>query len=162
LYILSTIGHTPLVELKVINPRPDRVCILIKMEGNNPGGLIKDRTALYMIEEAKRSGKLHPRQITLEATSGNTGIALAMIGAAKGYRVRLVLPECTSWERIQTLRAYGADIELTPRDQGTDSAIHRARQLLEENIDLYFMPDQYANSANVHAHYENTGPEIYE
>ena len=156
--LLDAIGNTPLVELKRIQPNP-RVRILVKLEGNNPGGSVKDRPALYMIERAEQSGALQPGNIILEPTSGNTGIALAMIGAAKGYRVKLMLPGCVSRERNDVLQAYGAEVELTPAHEGTDGAIRRAYAALADAPGLYFMPNQFTNPDNPRAHYQTTGPE---
>lgn len=157
--ILSAIGNTPLVELINLNDNP-RVRILGKLEGANPSGSVKDRPAHYMIKGAEESGELTRDKIILEPTSGNTGIALAMIGAAKGYRVRLIMPECVSLERRRILEAFGAEITLTPGNKATDGAIMEARRILEEEPDKYFMPDQFGNEDNVLAHYETTGPEI--
>ena len=159
--VLSAIGNTPLVALTRINSGSD-VQVLAKLERNNPGGSIKDRTALYMIKQAEASGKIAPGQTILEPTSGNTGIALAMIGAAKGYKVKLTLPGCVSTERQLILQALGAEVELTPAREGTDGAIRRAHAILEENPGKYFMPNQFANDANPQAYYETTGPEIYQ
>lgn len=158
--ILHVIGNTPLVELANLN-RDSRVRIFGKLEGNNPGGSVKDRPAYYMIKDAEKSGKLTKDKIILEPTSGNTGIALAMIGAAKGYKVRLIMPECVSIERRLILEAYGAELTLTPADEGTDGAIREAHKIVEEEQDKYFMPNQFANESNVLAHYETTGPEIF-
>jgi cysteine synthase B len=158
--VLSAIGNTPLIELKRVNPNP-RVRLLAKLEGNNPGGSIKDRTALWMVARAEREGQLTPGKIILEPTSGNTGIALAMIGAAKGFKVTLTLPGCVSSERQHILEAFGADVIITCAKQGTDGAILKARQLLAEQPDRYFMPNQFDNPANPQAHYESTGPEIW-
>lgn len=159
--ILSAIGNTALVELKRVGPNP-KVRILAKLEGNNPGGSVKDRAALYMIAKAEESGELTRDKTILEPTSGNTGIALAMIGASKGYRVKLTLPECVSSERRHVLEAFGAEVVLTPAKESVDGAIAMAHRMLEENHDEYFMPDQYTNENNPLAHYETTGPEIYE
>jgi cysteine synthase B len=159
--ILSAIGHTPLVELKRVNPNP-KVRIMAKLEGNNPGGSIKDRPALYMINAAEQDGSLTKDKTILEPTSGNTGIALAMIGAAKGYHVTLTLPGCVSSERQHILEAFGAEVIMTCPKSGTDGAIRMAHQMLEANPDTYFMPNQFANPANPQAHYETTGPEIWE
>jgi len=158
--IVDLIGNTPLVELKNIHRNP-RVKLFVKLEGNNPGGSIKDRTAYYMIKNALDSGELLPDKIILEPTSGNTGIALAMIGAALGYKVLLTMPDCVSEERQRAIEAFGAEIILTPGDESTDGAIIRARCIMEENPDIYYMPDQFQNPSNVQAHYETTGPEIY-
>ena len=159
--IALTIGNTPLVELKRINTNR-KVRIFAKLEGNNPGGSVKDRPALYMIEKAEQSGELKPGKTILEPTSGNTGIALAMIGASKGYRVKLTLPECVSTERRHILEAFGAEVILTPAQQGTDGAIRMAHKLLEQDSDRYFMPNQFTNPNNPLAHYETTAPEIFE
>jgi len=159
--ILASIGHTPLVELRRVNPNP-KVRLLAKLEGNNPGGSVKDRAALYMIDRAEQSGQLTKDKIILEPTSGNTGIALAMIGAAKGYRVKLTLPGCVSSERQRTLEAYGAEVIITCAHEGTDGAIHMAERILQDEPNKYFMPNQFANAANPLAHYETTGPEIFQ
>jgi len=159
--VVSSIGNTPLVELKRLNANP-KVKVFAKLEGSNPGGSIKDRPALYMIEKAEESGELTHDKTILEPTSGNTGIALAMIGASKGYRVKLTLPECVSTERRHVLEAFGAEVVLTPAKEGTDGAIRRAHKLLEENPDKYFMPNQFVNPNNPLSHYETTAPEIYE
>ncbi|MBP8605189.1 MAG: cysteine synthase A [Phycisphaerae bacterium] len=159
--ILSAIGNTPLVELKRISPNP-QVRIMAKLEGSNPGGSVKDRPALYMIDQAEKDGLLTHDKTILEPTSGNTGIALAMIGAAKGYRVTLTLPGCVSSERQHILEAFGAQVIVTCPKQGTDGAIRKARQMLEANPDKYFMPNQFSNPNNPRAHYETTGPEIWQ
>jgi len=158
--VLAAIGDTPLVELKRINPNP-AVRILAKLDGGNPGGSVKDRAALFMIRAAEESGELTPGKIILEPTSGNTGIALAMIGASKGYRVMLTLPGCVSSERRGILEAFGAEVVITPPHEGTDGAIRKAHEILEENPQKYYMPNQFANPNNWRAHYETTGPEVY-
>jgi cysteine synthase B len=158
--ILSTIGNTPLVELKNV-ARNGKVKIFAKLEGNNPGGSVKDRAALYMINKAEQSGQLTKDKTILEPTSGNMGIALAMIGAAKGYRVKLTLPECVSTERRHILEALGAEVILTPARESTDGAIRMAHKILKDNPDKYFMPNQFANKNNPLAHYETTAPEIF-
>ena len=158
--ILSAIGNTPIVELTNLNNNSN-VRIFGKLEGANPGGSVKDRPALYMITKAEESGKLTHDKIILEPTSGNTGIALAMIGAAKGYKVTLVMPKCVSIERQRILEAFGAEIILTPGCDGTDGAIIKAHNLLEGEPRKYFMTNQFENENNVLAHYETTGPEIY-
>ena len=159
-YDLSrAVGNTPLLELKAINPNP-RVRILAKLEGNNPGGSVKDRPALFMLNGAEQSGRLTRDKVILEPTSGNTGIALAMLGAARGYRVKLVMPACVSMERRSVLEAYGAELVLSPAGEATDGAIRLAHRILAEDPDRYYMPNQYANPDNVRAHYETTGPEI--
>jgi cysteine synthase B len=157
--ILSAIGNTPLVELMNIVSKPG-VKVLCKLEGCNPGGSIKDRPALYMIEKAEERGELTKGKTILEPTSGNTGIAIAMIGAAKGYRVDLCMPECVSMERRLILEGLGSQVFLTPAKSNIDGAIKKAHELLEQNPGKYFMPNQYDNSDNVLAHYETTGPEI--
>jgi cysteine synthase B len=149
-----------MVELSAINPNP-RVRILAKLEGNNPGGSVKDRPALFMLNQAETDGQLAGGKTILEPTSGNTGIALAMLGAAKGYRVKLVMPACVSMERRSVLEAFGAEVVLSPAGEATDGAIRLAHQLLDAEPDRYFMPNQYANPNNVLAHYATTGPEIY-
>ncbi len=159
--ILSAIGNTPLVEITNLNEKRPKVRIFGKLEGCNPGGSVKDRPAYYMIKKAEESGELTKEKIIVEPTSGNTGIALAMIGAAKGYRVKLFMPECVSVERRLILKAFGAEIVLTPPEEGTDGAIKRARELVSEESDRYYMPDQFRNENNVLAHYETTGPEIF-
>jgi cysteine synthase B len=158
--VLSVIGNTPLVELENLNSKRPSVRILGKLEGSNPGGSVKDRPAYYMIRQAEESGELNRNRIIIEPTSGNTGIALAMIGAAEGYQVRLFMPECVSIERQHILRAFGAEVVLTPAREGTDGAIRRAHQALDEEPDKHYMPNQFENDSNVRAHYETTGPEI--
>jgi len=157
--ILSAIGNTPLVELTHVHDN-SKVKIFGKLEGANPSGSVKDRPAYYMIKKAEESGELTPDKIILEPTSGNTGIALAMIGAAKRYKVILTMPKCVSIERRRILEAFGAEIILTPGCDGTDGAIRKAHKLLEENPRIYFMPNQFENESNILAHYETTGPEI--
>lgn len=159
--IIDSIGDTQLIELDNINGN-SRIRFLVKLEGSNPGGSVKDRSAYYMIEKAIESGELVTGKTILEPTSGNTGIALAMIGAAKGFKVKLIMPECVSVERQRTIEAFGAEIELTPGFQATDGAIIRARQILEDDPDSYYMPNQFDNENNLLAHYETTGPEIFE
>jgi len=157
--LIESIGNTPLVELCSINPNP-RVRILAKLEGNNPGGSVKDRPARRMILAAEKSGELTHDKVILEPTSGNTGIALAMIAAARGYRIKLAMPACVSVERRSVLEAYGAEIVLSPGCEATDGAIRLAHKIYEADPDTYYMPNQYANPNNVLAHYETTGPEI--
>jgi cysteine synthase B len=159
--ILTAVGNTPLVEISGLKSLPANTRIFAKIEGCNPGGSVKDRPALCMIREAEQQGLLNKGKTILEATSGNTGIALAMIGAALGYRLRIVMPACVSSERRAIITAFGADLELTAAGTGTDGAIQRARELLDTDPHLYFMPDQFANTANIRAHYETTGPEIF-
>ncbi len=159
--ILDCVGNTPLVRLEAINPHSG-VTILAKLEGNNPGGSVKDRIAYYMIRDAEEAGLIRKGDTILEATSGNTGIGLAMVGAAKGYRVKLVMPECVSLERRKVLEAFGAELVLSPGKEGTDGAIRLARKVMEESPDKYYMPNQFANPSNARAHYETTGKEIIE
>ena len=159
--LLQAIGGTPLVELMNVDSKPG-VHVLCKLEGSNPGGSVKDRPALSMIAKAEARGDLTPGRTILEPTSGNTGIAIAMIGAAKGYRVRLCMPECASAERVQILQGLGAELSLTPAREGIDGAIHEAHRLLESEPERYYMPNQYENPDNVLAHVESTGPEIWE
>ena len=157
--ILNAVGNTPLVELTNLNGNP-RVKVLGKLEGNNPGGSVKDRPAYYMIKNAEESGELTRGKTIIEPTSGNMGIALAMIGAAKGYRVKLFMPECVSVERHLVLTAFGAETVLTPAREGTDGAIRAAHQTLSDQPEMYYMPNQFDNDSNVLAHYETTGPEV--
>ena len=156
----EALGHTPLIELRNLNGNP-RVSILGKLEGSNLGGSVKDRPAFYMISKAEESGELTGEKTIVEPTSGNMGIALAMIGAAKGYQVRLFMPECVSTERQRVLSAFDADVVLTPAKEGTDGAITRAHQLVNEHPELFYMPNQFDNASNVLAHYETTGPEAF-
>ena len=158
--VLGAIGNTPLVELTKLNGNPD-VKIFAKLEGNNPGGSVKDRPAFYMIKMAEEAGQLSPDKIIIEPTSGNTGIAIAMIGAAKGYRVKLFMPECVSVERQLILQAFGAEVVLTPAKEAVDGAIRRAHEALKAEPGRYFMPNQFDNPNNILSHYETTGPEIY-
>lgn len=158
--ILSAIGNTPLVELSNINPNRN-VKILCKLEGCNPGGSVKDRPALYMITKAEERGELTKEKTILEPTSGNTGIAIAMIGAAKGYRVELCMPSCVSTERRLILQGLGSEVFLTPAKENIDGAIRQAHTLLNDKPTTYYMPNQYENPDNALAHFETTGPEIY-
>ena len=158
--LFHAIGNTPIVEIVNLNKNPG-VKIFGKLEGNNPGGSVKDRPAYYMIKKAEESGELTRDKTIVEPTSGNTGIALAMIGAAKGYRVKLFMPECVSAERRHILEAFGAEVVLTPEKEGTDGAIRRADRFLKEEPDKYYRPNQFENYHNVLAHYETTGPEIF-
>lgn len=158
--LLQAIGHTPLIELSHFGGGP-RVRLLCKLEGVNPGGSVKDRPALRMIEAAERSGELTPQKTIIEATSGNTGIALAMIGAARGYRVTLCMSAGASVERRRVLAAMGAKVLLSPAHEGTDGAIRLAHQLVDQSPDEYYMPNQFDNPYNVLAHYESTGPELF-
>ena len=158
------VGGTPLIRLRRVTRGlvPEEVSVFAKAEHLNPGGSVKDRAALAMILEGERSGELHPGKTILDATSGNTGIAYAMIGAARGYRVALCLPQNASRERKRILDIYGAEIVETDPMGGTDAAQVRAREMAAAEPDNYFYPDQYNNDANWRAHYEGTAPEIWE
>lgn len=159
--LIDLIGNTPLLRLHRITPANPRVAIYAKAEWANPGGSVKDRPARNMILEGERSGQLRPGKILLDATSGNTGIAYAMIGAAKGYAVHLCLPVNANEERKALLRAYGAHLILTDPRLSSDGAILKARELYAAEPDKYFYPDQYNNPANWQAHYHTTAPEIW-
>lgn len=158
----DAIGNTPLVELKNINPKKPKVKIFCKLESCNPGGSVKDRPVMYMIKKAEEKGLLDKSKIILEATSGNTGIALAMIGASRRYRVKLFMPECVSRERRIILQAFGAEVVLTPEEEGTDEAIRSVNQIYQENPAKYYVPNQFGNDDNALAHYLTTGPEIFQ
>lgn len=158
--LFQAIGNTPLVHLANINPN-SAVKIYAKLEGSNPGGSVKDRPAWYMIKKAIESGELTHNKTILEPTSGNTGIALAMIGASLGFKVKLVMPPCVSIERRSVLEAHGAEVVLSVPGQATNGAIRLAHQIVNESPDQYFMPNQYGNPNNPLAHYKTTGPEIY-
>jgi cysteine synthase B len=160
--VLDLIGRTPLVRLQRIGVETPGVEIWAKAEWQNPGGSVKDRAAARMILEGEASGALSIEKTILDATSGNTGIAYAMVGAAKGYRVKLCLPSNASPERRMILRAFGAELVLTDPLDGTDGAIREARRLHASEPGKYFYPDQYSNDANWQAHYDTTGPEIIE
>ncbi|MGA2182697.1 MAG: cysteine synthase family protein [Bryobacteraceae bacterium] len=160
--LLAQIGGTPLLRLDRIAADLPGVELYGKAEYFNPGGSVKDRAALNMILDGERSGRLRPDRIILDATSGNTGIAYAMIAAARGYRVRLCLPANASEERKRMLRAYGAEMILTDPAEGSDGAIRKCRAIYEADPDIYFYPDQYGNPANWKAHFETTGAEIVE
>lgn len=159
--VLSLIGHTPLVRLRRVCSDLDGVELYAKVEAFNPGGSVKDRPALGMVEDAERTGALKPGKAILDATSGNTGIALAMIGAAKGYPVKLAMPANASLERRRLLQALGADLVLTDPLEGTDGAIRTARALYAAQPELYCYVDQYNNPANWLAHYNSTGLEVW-
>src|SRR5438093_11073236 len=160
--ILSQIGHTPLVCLERIAEDRPGIQIYCKAEYFNPGGSVKDRPALNMILDGERTGKLDRQRTILDSTSGNTGIAYAMIAAARGYRVKLCLPSNASHERKRILKAYGAEIVFTDAGEGSDGAIRKCREIYAADPDQYFYPDQYNNPANWKAHFETTGPEIIE
>jgi cysteine synthase len=157
--VLDLVGNTPIVDVSALSPNP-RVRIVAKLEGQNPGGSVKDRAAKYMIEEAEKDGSLQPGQTVLESSSGNTGIALAMIAKMKGYPFKVVLPENVSIERRQLLEVWGAEIIPSPGSEGSNGAMRRAKELAAEHPDWFF-PYQYGNPANPKAHYEGTGPEIW-
>ncbi len=159
---VELVGNTPLVELPAISAEVPGVRIFGKAEWHNPGGSVKDRPALWMIRDGEKRGVLTPEKTILDATSGNTGIAYAWIGAALGYRVKLCMPKNASEERKKILRAYGVDFVLTDPGEGSDGAIREARRLYAEDPERYFYPDQYSNPANPRSHYESTAPEIWE
>jgi cysteine synthase B len=160
--VIGNIGNTPLLRLSRIAADLPGIEIYAKAEYFNPGGSVKDRPALKMILEGERSGALRTGKIILDSTSGNTGIAYAMIAAAKGYKVKLCLPQNASIERKRILKAYGAELVLTPAAEGSDGAIRKVREIHAADPDRYFYPDQYNNPANWQSHYETTGPEILE
>ena len=159
--VLERIGNTPLLRLERIQREFPHVALCAKAEWYNPGGSVKDRPALYMIRDGERSGALQKGNTILDATSGNTGIAYAMIGAALGYSVKLCLPESASPERKRILQAYGAELVITRADEGSDGAIRRVREIYAAEPQKYFYPDQYSNPANWRAHYETTAEEIW-
>lgn len=158
--VTELIGGTPLVKLNRIVPE-DSAEIYVKLEYQNPGSSVKDRIAFSIIEEAEKQGKLKPGGTIVEATSGNTGIGLALVAAAKGYKAVIIMPETMSIERRNLLRAYGAELVLTPGSEGMNGAVKKAEEILKENPD-YFLADQFRNQANVKIHRETTGPEIVE
>ena len=160
--VLDLIGRTPLIRLRLLEKECQGVEICAKVEGQNPGGSVKDRAAARMLAEGEKSGALRPGLTILDATSGNTGIAYAMIGAARGYKVKLCVPANASPERKLILKAFGAELLLTDPLESTDGAIREARRLKAEEPDRYFYPDQYNNDGNWMAHYDTTGPEIIE
>lgn len=157
--ILDLVGNTPLVDVSKLSPNPN-ARILAKLEGQNPGGSVKDRIALTMVEEAEKDGALAPGQTILESTSGNTGIGLALVAKVKGYPLKVVLPENVSEERKQLLELWGAEIIPSPGGEGSNGAMRMAQRLAGEHADYWF-PFQYGNAANPKAHYEGTGPEIW-
>ena len=156
--VLDLIGDTPIVDVSVLSPNPS-VRLLAKLEGQNPAGSVKDRIALAMVSEAEADGTLPPGRTIIEPSSGNTGIALAMIARMRGYPIKIVLPENVSIERRQALEVFGAEIIPSPGDEGSNGAVRLARQLADENPNWVFLY-QYANEANPRAHYATTGPEI--
>jgi [CysO sulfur-carrier protein]-thiocarboxylate-dependent cysteine synthase len=157
--ILDTIGNTPMVDVSPLSPNPN-VRIVAKLEGQNPGGSIKDRIAWSMVQDAEADGTLTPGRTIIEPSSGNTGIALAMIARTRGYPIKIVMPENVSVERRQALEVWGAEITTTPGAEGSNGAVRHARELADEHPDWAFLY-QYANDANPKAHYEGTGPEIW-
>lgn len=159
--LLSRVGNTPLVRIRRLGREMDSVEIYAKAEWFNPGGSVKDRPGLRIIEDAERSGELGPGKTLLDSTSGNTGIAYAWIGAVKGYSVELVMPANVSAERKKTLRAFGVKIIFSDPLQGSDGAMLLARKIYQENPDKYFLAAQYDNDSNWKAHFDTTGPEIY-
>jgi cysteine synthase B len=159
--LAELVGNTPLLRLYGMSAAFPNVEFYAKAEWFNPGGSVKDRAALAMIREGERSGKLAPGKTILDATSGNTGIAFAVLGAALGYSVTLCIPASASPERLRTLRALGAELILTPGEEGSDGAIRRAREVFQQNPRKYFYADQYSNPANPRAHYETTALEIW-
>lgn len=156
--VIDMIGDTPVVDISPLSPNPD-VAIHAKLEGQNPGGSVKDRAARYMIETAEREGRLEPGATIIESSSGNTGIALAMISRVRGYTLKVVLPENVSVERRQALEVWGTEIISSPASEGSNGAMVRAKALAAENPDWFF-PYQYGNDANPRAHFETTGPEL--
>jgi len=161
--ILDLVGNTPLIEIRQLTrDLSPRLHVYAKLEGFNPGGSVKDRPAVWMVRDGLRTGKLHPGKTIIDSTSGNTGIALAMCGAALGYPVELVMPSNVSEERKRTVRAYGAKVVYSDSLEGSDGAIRLCRKIIDADPDRYFKPDQYFNEVNPLAHYESTGPEIWE
>jgi [CysO sulfur-carrier protein]-thiocarboxylate-dependent cysteine synthase len=157
--VLDLIGNTPMVDVSALSPNPD-VRILAKLEGQNPAGSVKDRIARMMVDEAEADGTLAPGRTIIEPSSGNTGIALALIARTKGYPIKIVMPENVSIERRQALEVWGAEIILSPGAEGSNGAVRRAQKLADEHPEWVFLY-QYANEANPRAHYEGTGPEIW-
>jgi S-sulfo-L-cysteine synthase (O-acetyl-L-serine-dependent) len=160
--LIQLIGNTPLLPIRQVTHDFPNIEFFAKAEWFNPGGSVKDRPALSMIEAGLASGALCPGKTIVDATSGNTGIAYAMIGAALGYPVKLCLPDSASAERKRILTAYGAELEITPGGEGTDGAIRRVHQIVSSDPERYFYPDQYSNPANWQAHYRTTAKEIWE
>ena len=158
--ILELIGNTPLVKINKLNPNK-KAEIYVKIEGANPSGSVKDRIAIKMIEQAETEGKLKKDKTIIEATSGNTGISLAMIGAVKDYKVEIVMSEGVSAERIKMVKSFGAKVTLTDSKKGTDGAILKVEELMKQNPDKYFCADQFSNKYNKIAHYETTASEIW-
>ena len=158
--LLDLVGGTPLVEIAELSPKPE-VRLFAKLEGANPTGSVKDRIAKFMVEAAEREGRLEPGRTILEPTSGNTGIALALIGRLRGYPVKVVLPDAVTQERVELLHAFGAEIIYSPGELGTNGSVKMAERIAAEHPD-WFMPFQYENEENPRAHYETTAPEIIE
>ena len=154
--VINLIGNTPLVDVSFNTKNT----ILAKLEGNNPGGSVKDRAALRMIEDAEKKGQIKKNDTLIEATSGNTGIALAMVAAMKGYKMRLIMPETASVERVQTMKAYGADVILVSKEEDMEGARDLAIKMRDSGEG--FVLDQFSNESNYLAHFEGTGPEIWE
>ncbi|MCQ2143042.1 MAG: cysteine synthase family protein [Bacteroidales bacterium] len=159
--ILGAIGNTPIVRINKLNPNPN-VNIFAKIEGFNPTGSIKDRIAVAMVEQAEEEGKLYPGKTIIEATSGNTGIGLAIAGIIKGYPVEIVMSSAVSIERRKIIRSYGGKVILTPGEQGTDGAIRKVHEMVAANPGKYFNPDQFTNAGNYMAHYKKTAIEIWQ
>jgi cysteine synthase B len=157
--VVDLIGNTPLLDVSALSPNPD-VQLLVKLEGYNPGGSVKDRIARSMVLAAERDGSLRPGQVIIESSSGNTGIGLALVSRARGYVLKVVLPDNVSPERRQLLEIYGAEIIASPGSEGSNGAVKVAQKLAADNPEWWY-PYQYANPANVAAHYEGTGPEIW-
>ena len=157
--VLDLIGNTPLVDVSQLSANP-RSRILVKLEGQNPGGSVKDRVALFMVQQAEKEGLLSPGQTIIESSSGNTGIGLALVSKVRGYKLKIVLPENVSEERKQLLEIWGAEIISSPGSEGSNGAMRRAQELAAEHDEWWF-PFQYGNEANPRAHYEGTGPEIW-
>lgn len=158
--ILQRVGNTPLLRIHLLEKEFPNITFYAKAEWFNPGGSVKDRPALRMIEEAERTGELTVEKVILDSTSGNTGIAYALIGAARGYQVKLVMPANVNEERREIVNAFGAEAIFTPALEGSDGAIREAHRLREESPGVYFMPDQYNNPFNWRSHFDTTGPEI--
>ena len=156
--VLDLVGNTPLVEISQLSPNPN-VQIFAKLEGNNPTGSLKDRIAKFMIESAEAEGSLQPGQTILEPTSGNTGIALALVARVRGYQLKVVMPDAVSRERVEMLQAFGAEIIYSPGDLGTNGSVAMATEIGAQHPE-WFMPFQYENQHNPRAHYETTGQEI--
>jgi cysteine synthase B len=160
--VIGNIGNTPLLQLRKVAHAYPGIEIYGKAEYFNPGGSVKDRAGLNMIREGEKAGLLKPGKILIDSTSGNTGIAYAMIGAVRGYKVKLCLPQNASPERKRILKAYGAELVFTDPGEGSDGAIRKVREIYAQDPDRYFYPDQYGNDANWQAHFKSTGPEIIE